>query len=141
ERLEAPFIPGFDSLGTLRRILSTGYDYSWFVLNESIISREFALSGSEQNPDITGKDLRATARTRLSSTTPGPVAGMNEIARGPRLDPDAIERQVRVRDLELANGYGKDAQLMAIRNARRYRPERTRIAKPHRLLDAAHGPL
>jgi predicted oxidoreductase len=161
QRLEAPFFPGFDSLGTLGRILSTGYDYSWFVLNESIIAREFALSGSEQNPDITGKDLRASVRSRLSSATPGPVeafkrhgadfvvrdslpelvAGMNEIARGPKLDAEALEREIRLRDLELDNPYGKDAQLMAIRNARRYRPERTRIAKPHRLLDPAHGPL
>ncbi len=30
---------------------------------------------------------------------------------------------------------------MAIRNARRFRPERARIAKPHELLDPAHGPL
>jgi uncharacterized protein len=161
QRLEAPFYPGFDSLGTLERILATGYDYSWFVLNESIISREFALSGSEQNPDITGKDVPKAARSRLSSSTPGPVeafkqhgadfvvrdtltelvAGMNELARGPQLDLEALERQIHARDLDAVNGYGKDLQLMAIRNARRYRPERTRIAKPHRLLDPEHGPL
>jgi len=160
-RMEAPFYPGFDALGTLRRILSTGHDYSWFILNESIISREFALSGSEQNPDITGKDLPQTLRARLSRRPPGPVeafklhgvdfvvrenlrdlvAGMNEIARGPQLDLREIEREIRTRDLDVINGYGKDAQVMAIRNARRYRPERTRIAKPHRLLDAKHGPL
>ena len=161
QRLEAPFFPGFDSLGTLNRILSTGQDYSWFVLNESIISREFALSGSEQNPDITDKDVPKAARSRLSSATPGPVeafkqhgadfvvrdtleelvAGMNEIARGPELDAEQLERQIRARDLEVDNRYGKDAQVMAIRNARRYRPERARIAKPHRLLDPEHGPL
>ncbi|MBB4662859.1 FAD-binding dehydrogenase [Conexibacter arvalis] len=161
QRLEAPFFPGCDALGTLRRILSTGHDHSWFILNESIIAREFALSGSEQNPDITGKDLRKTARSRLSSSTPSPVAAfrrhgvdflvrdalpelvaaMNELVPEPALDAAAIERQIRARDLEIANAYGKDAQVMAIRNARKYRPERTRIAKPHRLLDPEHGPL
>lgn len=161
QRLEPPFFPGFDTLGTLRRITATGYDSSWFILNQSIIAREFALSGSEQNPDITGKDLRKAARSRLSSSTPPPVAafqrhgvdfvvrdtigdlvaGMNEISRGPQLDPAEIERQIRARDLDVASDHGKDLQVMAIRNARRYRPERTRIAKPHRLLDPAYGPL
>ena len=48
-------MPGFDTLGTLKHILSTGHDYSWFVLTQKIIKKEFALSGSEQNPDITSK--------------------------------------------------------------------------------------
>jgi uncharacterized protein len=161
ERLEPPCFPGYDTLGTLRRILSTGHDYSWFVLNESIIGKEFALSGSEQNPDVTGKNLRLTARSRVARGAPGPVeafkrhgidfvvrdsladlvAGMNEIARGPRLDPGRIEGQIVARDREVANKYSKDAHLMAIANARRYRGEKLRVAKPHRLLDPAHGPL
>jgi uncharacterized protein len=161
QRLEAPYFPGFDALGTLKRILSTGYDYSWFVLNESIIAKEFALSGSEQNPDVTGKDLVHALKSRLATGPPPPVeafkrhgadfvvrddlrdlvAGMNEIARGPTLDFERIERQIVARDREVANGFSKDAQLMAIGNARRYRPERPRIAKPHRLLDPRHGPL
>lgn len=33
-RLPAPYLPGFDTLGTLKHILSTGYDYSWFILTE-----------------------------------------------------------------------------------------------------------
>ena len=89
-------------------MLSTGHDYSWFILNESIISREFALSGSEQNPDVAGKDIRKFATSRLSRRATGPVeafkqngidfvvrdnirdlvAGMNEISRGPMLDAD-----------------------------------------------------
>jgi predicted oxidoreductase len=160
-RLEAPFLPGFDSLGTLKRILATGHDHSWFILNETIIAREFALSGSEQNPDVAGKSVVQFARSRLSRRATGPVeafkrhgvdfvvrdnvrelvAGMNEISRGPLLDPDAVERVVRLRDNEVRHGYGKDLQLMAIRNARAYRPERTRVAKPHAILDPAHGPL
>ncbi len=54
-RMPAPCMPGFDTLGTLKHILSTGYDYSWFVLTQKIIEKEFALSGSEQNPDLTSK--------------------------------------------------------------------------------------
>ncbi|MGH2913417.1 MAG: FAD-binding dehydrogenase [Solirubrobacteraceae bacterium] len=161
ERLEAPNFPGFDTLGTLARILATGHAHSWFVLNESIIAREFSLSGSEQNPDVTGKDLRMVARGRIGGGAPAPVqafkqrgvdfvvrrdlhslvAGMNELAGEPALEFARVERQLLARDRQLANRYCKDAQLMAIANARRYRGERLRIAKPHRLLDPAHGPL
>ena len=161
DRLEAPNFPGFDTLRTLKRILSTGYDYSWFILTESIITKEFALSGSEQNPDITGKDLKLTATSRISSGAPEPikafklhgidfvvrehlrdlVAGMNEIARGPKLDHGQIERQIIARDREVANRFSKDAQLKAINDARRYRGDKLRVAKPHRLLDPKHGPL
>ena len=55
KRLPSPLFPGSDTLGQLQYIMSTGYDYSWFVLTQSIIKKEFALSGSEQNPDLTGK--------------------------------------------------------------------------------------
>ena len=161
ERLEAPFFPGCDTLGTLRRILATGHDYSWFILNESIIGKEFALSGSEQNPDVTGKDLKLTARSRIGRGAPGPVeafkqhgvdfvvrdnlpdlvAGMNEIARGPQLSLERIEEQIVARDRETGHKFSKDAQMMVIANARRYRGEKLRVLKPHRLLDPERGPL
>ena len=161
DRLEAPFFPGNDTLGTLRRILSTGHDYSWFILTQSIIEKEFALSGSEQNPDVTGKDVKLLLKSRVASRAPGPVeafkehgidfvvrddlrslvAGMNELARGPQLDYDHIERQVLARDREVANRYTKDAQVMQIHNMQRYRGGRFFAAKPHRLLDPDHGPL
>jgi uncharacterized protein len=161
-RLVPPNFPGFDTLGTLRAILATGHDYSWFVLTQSIIEKEFALSGSEQNPDITGKDLKLLLRERISggatgpveafkqhgsdfvvaNTLPGLVDGMNAIARGPQLEFDRIEREIVARDREVENRYSKDTQIMAIHNARSYRPDGiTRIAKPHRLLDPKHGPL
>jgi predicted oxidoreductase len=144
ERLEAPNFPGYDTLRTLRRILSIGYDYSWFIMNRSIIAREFALSGSEQNPDVTGKNVKLTVRSRLARRATAPVdaftrhgvdfverdnladlvAGMNEIARGPQLSLEQIERQLVARDREVGN-----------------RGERMRVAKPHRILDPAHGPL
>ena len=139
-----------------------GHDYSWFVLTQSIIEKEFALSGSEQNPDITGKDLGFLVKSRLAKGAPGPVeafkehgedfvvadnladlvAGMNALARGPQLDLAEIERQIVARDREVDNGFSKDLQLMAIANARRSRTDRlVRVAKPHRILDPEHGPL
>ncbi|MDT7788321.1 MAG: uncharacterized protein QOF58_6740, partial [Pseudonocardiales bacterium] len=162
KRLPAPNFPGFDTNQSMKAILSTGYDYSWFVLNQTIINREFVLSGSEQNPDITGKDLRKTLTSRGGKEAPGPVeafkkhgvdfvvagtvgelvAGMNKIGRGPRVDPAEIERQIVARDRETGNSFSKDLQLMAIGNARRGLGDRlVRVAKPHRILDPAHGPL
>jgi predicted oxidoreductase len=160
DRLEPPNFPGFDTLRTLKRILATGHDYSWFILTESIIEKEFALSGSEQNPDLAGKDLKLLVN-RLKAGAPAPVEafkqhgidfvvrddlralvdGMNAIARGPELDYAHIERQIVARDREIQNRYCKDAQLIAINHARRYIGDRLRVAKPHRLLDPAHGPL
>lgn len=161
-RLPAPCFPGYDTNATMKEILSTGYDYSWFVLTQSIIEKEFALSGSEQNPDITGKDLKLTVKSRLAKGAPGPVeafkqhgvdfvvadnlrelvAGMNKIARGPQLDLDTLERQIVARDREVTNKYSKDSQLMAITNARQYFGDKAgRVAKPHRILDPAAGPL
>jgi predicted oxidoreductase len=155
-------VPGADSIGAMKQILATGHDYSWFVLTQSIIEKEFALSGSEQNPDITGKDLKFLAQSRLAKGAPGPVeafkehgvdfvvadslaglvAGMNGLARGPQLDAAAIERQVVARDREVDNPFSKDIQVMAIHNARRSRTDKLiRVAKPHKILDPAHGPL
>jgi predicted oxidoreductase len=162
KRLPAPCFPGFDTNATMKAILDTGYDYSWFVLTQSIIKKEFALSGSEQNPDLTGKDLKLTLKSRAAKGAPGPVEafkrhgvdfvvadtlpelvrGMNEIARGPQLDVAALEHQIVARDRELDNKYSKDAQLMAIANARRSLGDKLgRVAAPHRILDPAHGPL
>ncbi|MCL2542810.1 MAG: FAD-binding dehydrogenase [Nocardioidaceae bacterium] len=168
KRLPAPNYPGFDSLGTLAEIGRTGHDYTWFVLTQSIIEKEFALSGSEQNPDITGKDLRFMLRSRAAKGAPGPVEAfkqhgvdfvvadtieelvtkMNGVVRsdspprGPELDAITLRRQVEARDAELTNGFSKDFQLMSIANARRSWTDKiVRVAKPHRFLDPAHGPL
>ena len=163
-RFPAPNFPGCDNLQTMRAILATGYDYSWFVLTQSIIEKEFALSGSEQNPDVTEKDLRVLLRERLSKGAPTPVekfkdhgedfvvadtvdelvAGMNKLARGgaPDLDAATVEAMITARDRELDNAFSKDAQLMLVANARRSRTDKiVRVAKPHKILDPAHGPL
>lgn len=160
-RLPAPCFPGFDSLGTLAHITSTGYDYSWFVLTQKIIEKEFALSGSEQNPDLTGRSIRQVlGRARagapapveafkqhgadfvVARTLPELVAGMNALTDEPLLDPAAVERVVVARDREIRNAFTKDAQITAIRGARKYRGDRLiRVAAPHRLLDPKAGPL
>ena len=163
-RLPAPLFPGFDTLGTLRHLMATGYDYSWFVLTQKIIEKEFALSGSEQNPDLTNKSIRQLLG-RLRSGAPQPVEafkqqgadfvvapeltelvqGMNKLAAendGPTLDPSDVRRTVESRDREMANPFSKDAQVTAIHGARRYRGDKLiRVATPHRLLDPAAGPL
>jgi uncharacterized protein len=159
-RLPAPLFPGFDTLGTLEHILKTGYDYSWFILTQKIIEKEFALSGSEQNPDLTGKDLRLLAK-RVTPGATGPVeafkqkgedfvvadslpellAGMQRLSDIP-LDTAFVQRQVVERDRELDNTFSKDAQITAIRGARHYRGDKLiRVASPHKLLDPKAGPL
>ena len=161
-RLPAPNFPGFDTNATMKAILATGYDYSWFILTADIIEKEFALSGSEQNPDITEKSLKTAAKSRLAKGMPGPVkafvdhgidfvvrdslpelvAGMNEIGRGGHIDLQDLERTISARDTQVENGYSKDAQIMAMHNARNYIGDKVvRVAKPHRLLDPERGPL
>jgi predicted oxidoreductase len=160
-RLPVPLFPGFDTLGTLAHIQSTGYEHSWFVLTQKIIEKEFALSGSEQNPDLTGKDMRLLAR-RVLPGAPGPVEAfkekgvdfvvaetLGELIKGmQRLSPDVaidaalVRREVEGRDRQLDNDFGKDAQITAIRQARHYRGDKLiRVAAPHKLLDPEAGPL
>lgn len=161
QRLPVPLFPGFDTLGTLQHLMQTGYDYSWFVLTQRIIEKEFSLSGSEQNPDLTGKSVREVL-TRGRGGAPAPVAafqqrgadfvtavtlrelvtGMNALTGDDLLDLADVERQVQARDREIGNRFSKDLQVTAIRGARSYLGDRlTRVAKPHRLLDPAAGPL
>jgi uncharacterized protein len=161
QRFAAPNFPGFDTLGTLAAIRATGFDYSWFVLTQKIIEKEFALSGSEQNPDLTGKDIKLTlSRIRpgapapveafkrhgadfvVARTLPELVEGMNKLTTEPLIDLADLERQIVARDREMDNPFTKDLQVMAIRNARRYRGDRlARTAAPHRILDPKAGPL
>ena len=161
-RLPAPCLPGFDTNTTYKHILSTGYDYSWFILTQKIIEKEFALSGSEQNPDFTSKSWREVLKSRFAKgATPqveafkekgedfvvrndleSLVAGMNQIAGGGLLDYQKIKTQIEARDREMDNPFTKDAQIMAIRTARNYLGDKLiRTAKPHKILDPAAGPL
>ncbi|MES2602703.1 MAG: FAD-binding dehydrogenase [Pseudomonadota bacterium] len=162
KRLPSPLYPGYDTLGQLDYIMKTGYDYSWFILTQSIIKKEFALSGSEQNPDLTGKSWRMTIRRAFNKGAPDPVeafkakgadfivrdnlddlvAAMNKLSGTNLLDITSIRQQIEARDREIDNPYVKDTQVMGIHNARRYIGDKLiRTAKPHKILDPAHGPL
>jgi uncharacterized protein len=161
-RLPEPLYPGFDTLGTLAYLRRSGFDHSWFILNRRTIGKEFALSGSEQNPDLTSGSWRQVIR-RVRAGIPGPVQAfldrsadfiierelgalvrrMNKLTGDtPLLDPATVEQEIRARDRQLNNSFGKDAQIAAIRNARAYLGDKlTRVVAPHRLLEPAAGPL
>jgi uncharacterized protein len=162
KRLPVPLFPGFDTLGTLAHIGQTGHEHTWFVATHKIVEKEFALSGSEQNPDLTGKDVRLLlnrARAGVAApvqafldkgedfvvarTLPELVAGMNRVTGGtPELLLADVEREVVARDREVAHPFTKDLQLTAIRGARNYLGDKLiRVAPPHRLLDPEAGPL
>jgi predicted oxidoreductase len=161
-RLPAPNFPGFDTLATLEHLRKTGFDYSWFVLTQPIIKREFALSGSEQNPDLTNKSWRMLLQRVISRSGPGPVEafkehgadfvvaddlselvrGMNRLTEESRLDAVTLQAQIAARDDEILNPRSPDRQVDGIYAARRYRGDRLiRVARPHRLLDPQARPL
>ena len=161
-RLPVPLFPGFDTLGTLAHLRATGHDHSWFVLSQRIVEKEFTLSGSEQIPDLTGKDVRLLLRSRLGKGAAGPVQafldhgadfvirddldslieGMRALPGGEALDADRVRFEVEARDREMDNDFTKDAQVAMLRSARAYRGDRlVRTAAPHRITDPAAGPL
>ena len=165
-RLPFPALPGNDTLSTLRYLRTTPdlaeHDHSWFILTQSIIEKEFALSGSEQNGDITSGDWLRVLKTRLGKGASPEVeafkakgadfvaaqeletlvAGMNALTPTPLLKAEAVRRVVEARDAQMANPFAKDLQVQGVHNARRYLGDRlARVAKPHRLLDPAAGAL
>lgn len=155
-RMSTPDFPGFDTLHSLETITKTGHDYSWFVLTEDIIKKEFALSGSEQNPDITNKDIKLLIKERLKSNVTGPVNAflekgedfvvadnletlverMNQLTKEDLLDYHQIKAEIESRDLQINNKFMKDPQVASIHNARKFLGDRfIRTAKPHKILD------
>ncbi|CAL9578080.1 KsdD-like steroid dehydrogenase [Streptomyces sp. enrichment culture] len=161
KRLPVPLFPGFDTLGTLEHIMRTGHEHTWFVLTQRIIEKEFALSGSEQNPDLTGKSVRQVLG-RARSGAPAPVRaflehgadfvvardpaalarGMNGVTGDGLIDEALLRREIEARDREIGNPFSKDLQLTAVHGARRYLGDKLiRVAAPHRLLDPKAGPL
>ncbi|KAA2254503.1 FAD-binding dehydrogenase [Solihabitans fulvus] len=161
QRLPTPLFPGFDALGTVEHIVRGGHEHSWFLLNQRILGKEFGLSGSEQNPDLTGRDARLVVKRALPGavgpveefarkcedfvfgrTIPELAAKMNELVGEPLIDPAALEQLVLARDRQADSGLGNDAQIAATVAARRFVTDRLmRATKPHRLLDPAAGPL
>lgn len=161
-RLPAPLYPGFDTLGTLKYIQDTGYDYSWFILTQKIIKKEFALSGSEQNPDITNKDYILFLKRIFGKKAPGPVEAfkehgkdfivsdhleelvqkMNQLSGDHLLDYNEVKTLIEARDRELDNKFSKDTQINYLRSTRSYLGDKLgRVAKPHKILDSENGPL
>ena len=160
-RLPVPLFPGFDTLGTLGHIMRAGHEHTWFILTQRIIEKEFALSGSEQNPDLTGKSVRGVIG-RARGGAPAPVEAfkqhgadfvvdrdlrelvrrMNALTETPLLNADRVESEVIARDREMDNVFTKDLQITALRGARNYLGDKLiRVAKPHKLLDRDAGPL
>lgn len=160
-RFPAPNLPGFDTLGTLETIMKTGYEYSWFILTKKVVEKEFALSGSEQNPDLTGKSISQVLQ-RIKPGPPKPVQAfldkgedfvvadsidnlvvkMNQLVGEKRLDIEHIRRQVTARDRELMNPFSKDTQMTAMHGARKYLGDKLiRTAKPHAFLERKNGPF
>jgi uncharacterized protein len=126
-RLPPPLFPGFDTLATLDHLVHNGEDHSWFILNQKIIRKEFALSGSEQNPDLTNKDWRMLLGRVLGRAAPVPVEafkqhgvdfvvkdnlkdlveGMNAMTAGTDLSFDVLRDEIMRRDEVLArDGQG-----------------------------------
>lgn len=161
KRLPAPNFPGFDTLSSLEHIVKSGHGYSWFVLSRAIIKKEFALSGSEQNPDLTNKSI-AGVLSRLGKGLPPPVQAfmdkgadfivdadirslgrrMNALVGTDLIDPEALAAEITARDREIDNPFSKDMQVIAIRGMRGYRGDRLmRTAPPHKILDPKNGPL
>jgi predicted oxidoreductase len=161
KRLPAPLFPGFDTLGTLQHLRAAGHDYSWFILNQRIIGKEFGLSGSEQNPDLTNKSIRQVInRARSKSTSPVAdfqrqgedfvtagdlselVRGMNALTGNALIEEAALRYEIEARDRQIEHKFCKDAQVVAIRSTRAFLGDKlVRVAKPHRILDPAAGPL
>ncbi len=161
-RFPNPGVPSYDTLGTLELITRTGHDHSWFVLNKRIIDKEFVLSGSEQNPELTRKDLAAYLAGRLFNDTPPPVKafmddgedfviaddladlvkGMNELTGADLIDLDDLRRQITTRDQQVDNPFTKDGQILGIRNSLAYVGDSLARTTPlHKILDPAAGPL
>ena len=161
-RFPPPGIPSVDTLGTLELIQQSGYDYSWFVLNKRIIEKEFVLSGSEQNPELTGKNLAAYLANRALDDVPKPVQAfvdkgadfvqarsiealvgkMNRLAGSSLLSPSDIKRQIVARDRAAMNPNSTDPQIREIRRSLNYLGDNlVRTTPLHPILDPAAGPL
>ncbi len=159
-RLPAPLFPGSDALGALEHVARSGHDHSWLVMDSRVFGRELALSGSEQNPDLTGKSIRLVLQRALPravkpveefgrrgddfvfASTPAALAAKMSALEQPSIDGAALDREIRAYDDEAVSSSPTDPQAVAIRRAREYIADRLiRVARPHRLLDPRGGPL
>ncbi|GAA1052038.1 FAD-binding dehydrogenase [Dietzia natronolimnaea] len=155
-RMPVPLFPGFHTTASVEAIRRTGYDHSWFILDSAIAEKEFVLSGSEQNPEMTDKVVKKFLSRAKKGLPPSVgefaekgvdwvvadsleelVTGMNELVREgePELEVEKVREFVLAMDGQMDNPFAKDAQVQAIHNSRRVLTDKlTRIAKPHKLL-------
>jgi len=161
QRLPAPIFPGFDALAALEQIARSGHDHSWFVMDSKVFGRELALSGSEQNPDLTGKSILGVLQRALpsavkpverfgkqgkdfvfASTVAELAAKMKALAGKEEIDAASLEREIAALDEQAASPAPADPQLAAVREARKYISDKLiRVSRPHRMLDPKAGPL
>ena len=161
QRMPAPIFPGFDALSALEQIARSGHDHSWFVMDSKVFGRELALSGSEQNPDLTGKSILGVLQRALPSavkpveqfgkrgadfvfapTVSELAAKMNALAGKVEIDAASLEREIAALDEQAASATPADPQLAAVREARKYISDKLiRVSRPHRMLDPEAGPL
>ena len=161
DRMPVPLFPGFHTTASVEAIRDAGHDHSWFILDSAIAGKEFILSGSEQNPELTDKSLKKFASKAGSGLPPSItdfteqgvdwvvadtieelVDGLNGLLREgePALELEKVREFVLAMDGQMDNSFAKDAQVQAIHNARRVLTDKlTRLAKPHKLL-ADSGP-
>lgn len=152
KRLPPPLYPNFDTVGAVKFVVASGFSHSWLVMNTDIFRTEFAMSGQELNPAITGKHPWKALKGLLHPTISGfnkkflergadfiTASSVGELAAAMSVDAAVLEREIVARDSQVGNTYSKDPQFAAVYNARRYWPDRFRVAKPGRILDG--GPL
>jgi hypothetical protein len=167
-RFEPPLRAGWDTSEQVARVAGGG-GYSWQILNRRIALRELAVSGAALNPSIRDRRKLAFLRDSLlgnrwlvetliakcpqvlaAGTLAQLVERMNALAERevpahasrPVLHLEAIERALRDFDAaRLVQGPGTDAQWQSIREARRWKGDRMRTARPAAILDPSGGPL
>lgn len=159
-RFPPPLYPNFDTVGAVRHVVASGFGHSWLIMNSEIFRKEFGMSGQELNPAVTGRHpwlaAKGTVRPSISplwqrfldegedfvtaSSVAELIDGMNAVPGVAPVDPQVVAREIRARDAQAVNAYSKDPQFAAIRNARRYLPDRFRIAVPSPIDDPRHRP-
>ncbi len=157
-----PLVAGYDTRHLVERILATGHGYSWQVLNWRIAVREVAVSGAEFNPSIRERRPLAFLRDvllgnprlvrELLATCPDVVSGrtveelaerMNELTGEERIDPAALEEEIRRYDENVLRGPAlhNDEQLRRIAHLRQWRGDRVRTCAFQPILDPRARPL
>ncbi len=84
KRLPAPNFPGFDTNTSMKAILATGYDYSWFVLNQTIIEQGVHAVGFGAEPGHDRQGHPSRPREPAGQGRVGAGGGVQAARRGLR---------------------------------------------------------